>query len=43
MANTACDRISYRQDFEKQEGCGVVAQERLIEPLVTMEWLLAGL
>ena len=28
-------------DLEKQEGCGVVAQERLPEPRVTIEWLLA--
>ena len=31
----------YRYDSEKQEGCGVVAHERLTEPRVTMEWLLA--
>ena len=31
----------YREDLEKQEGCGVVAHERLTEPSVTMEWLLA--
>ena len=28
-------------DLEKQEGCGVVAHERLTEPRVTKEWLLA--
>ena len=33
--------LHYRQDFEKQEGCVVVAQERLTESCVTMEWLLA--
>ena len=32
---------TYRYDFEKQEGCDVVAHERLTEPRVTMEWLLA--
>ena len=32
---------TYRYDLEKQEGCGVVAHERLTEPRVTMEWLLA--
>ena len=26
----------YRLDLEKQEGCGVVAHERLIEPRVTI-------
>ena len=31
----------YRWDLENQEGCGVVAHERLTEPRVTMEWLLA--
>ena len=31
----------YREDLEKQEGCGVVAPERLIEPRVKMGWLLA--
>ena len=31
----------YRQDLEKQEGADVVAQERLTEPIVTMESLLA--
>ena len=31
----------YREDLEKQEECGVVAHERLTEPRVTMEWLLA--
>ena len=31
----------YRYDLEKQEGCGVVAHEGLIEPRVTIEWLLA--
>ena len=30
-------------DLEKQEGCGVVAHERLTEPRITMEWLLAKL
>ena len=29
------------KDSEKQEGYGVVALERLTEPLVTIEWLLA--
>ena len=28
-------------DSEKQEGCGEGAHERLIEPQVTMQWLLA--
>ena len=27
----------YRKDLEKQEGCGVVAHERLTEPRVTEE------
>ena len=27
----------YRSDLEKQEGCGVVAHERLTEPRATME------
>ena len=31
----------YRKDLEKQEEYGVVAHERLIEPRVTMKWLLA--
>ena len=31
----------YRSDSEKQEGCGEGAHERLIEPQVTMQWLLA--
>ena len=31
----------YREDLEKQGGCGVVAHERLTEPRVTIEWLLA--
>ena len=31
----------YRLDLEKLEGCGVMARERLIEPHVTMEWILA--
>ena len=31
----------YRQDLEKQEGVDVVAHERLTEPIVTMESLLA--
>ena len=29
-----------RKDLKKQEGCGVVAHERLTEPHVRMEWLL---
>ena len=33
--------IYYRWDLEKQEECGVVAQERLIEPHAKIEWLLA--
>ena len=33
--------LKYRYDLEKQEGCGVVAHERLTEPRVPMEWLLA--
>ena len=33
--------IFYHKDLEKQEGCNVVAHERLTEPLVTIEWLLA--
>ena len=33
--------MKYRQDLEKQERCGVVAHERLTEPRVTIEWLLA--
>ena len=32
---------NYRYDSEKREGCGVVAHERLTEPRVTMDWLLA--
>ena len=30
-------KFSYRQDLEKQEGCGVVAHERVTEPRFTME------
>ena len=33
--------ISYRWDLEKRKECGVVAFERLPEPRVTIEWLLA--
>ena len=33
--------MKYRYDLEKWEGCGVVAHERLAEPRVTVEWLLA--
>ena len=29
--------IEYRKDLEKQEGCGVVAHERLTEPRFTFE------
>ena len=32
--------FSNRQDLAKQEGCGMVAHERLTEPRVTIEWLL---
>ena len=35
--------IFYRWDLEKQEGCGLVAHERLTESRVTIEWLLAKL
>ena len=31
----------YRQDLEKQEGCGRVAHERRTEPRVTIESLSA--
>ena len=34
-------QIFYRYDSEKQAGYGVVAHERLTEPCVTLEWLLA--
>ena len=33
--------IFYRYDLEKQALCGLVAHERLTEPRVTIEWLLA--
>ena len=33
----------YRDDLEMREGCDVVAHERLTEPCVTMESLLAKL
>ena len=32
---------NYRWDLENQEGCGVVAHERLTEPRVAIEWVLA--
>ena len=28
---------AYRQGLEKQEGCGVMAHKRLIEPRITIE------
>ena len=34
-------RFYYRWDLQKQEGCGVVAHERLTEPRVKIKWLLA--
>ena len=33
--------INYRKDLEKQEGCCVVAHERLTESRGTIEWHLA--
>ena len=34
------NKKNYRYDWEKQEGCGLVAPERLTEQRVTIEWLL---
>ena len=34
-------KFHYREDLEKKEECGGVVHEKLYEPIVTMEWLLA--